>query len=184
MTATAEDKQRVMAYIESNPGCQWRSVYVHNHLRMTVAAEILGGLVEEGRVRKDKSKNRYYPVPTENGPLGLAAVEAPSLRAVAPADGGGEAGYDLESLAKAASALADVSTGTEADAHIRAAVSVLERLIGEAVAQCPFCGGDARLAESQGRYRIECDCGMLFAYSKRPSSMSETVAAFNRRATE
>ena len=64
MTAKDEEvKERLLAYIRENPGCTYRTAYVHNHLPMTACAKLLDGFLAEGLIFEEVTKGarRFYP---------------------------------------------------------------------------------------------------------------------------
>ncbi len=160
-------RDKVLAYIRSNPGCTYRTVYVHNHMAMTEAGRILSVLEDSGQIlhRVSKGAKRYYPVEHEED--------------IRPSDTREE--IDFENLFSSISVLRGIRTGTEADGFIDTAVAMIEARLSDAVERCPHCGSRSRLLCTNGQYRIECTCGALFAYSPGTRSASDTVRAYNRR---
>ena len=70
-------------------------------------------------------------------------------------------------------------TGTEADDLILRAKEVLEKELS--LEQCPFCGATPALLCTDGRYRVECACGSMFAFAKSTRSAADTITMYNQR---
>ena len=70
-------------------------------------------------------------------------------------------------------------TGTEADDLILRAKEVLEKEL--TLESCPFCGATPALLCTDGRYRVECACGSMFAFAKSTRSAADTITMYNQR---
>ena len=192
-------RENVLRYITENPGCNYEAICIHNGITKTLCNRILAEFEELDKVQHIPSGGhiRYYPTEIDGKKVSLKVKAVPnvfgtpgSLRDTTyvemeveePPEPETKEPVDLESLFSGLDALKGIHTGTSADDHIRLAVEEMEKLLEDAVSSCPFCGGKSRLCCTSGKYRIECTCGALFAYSPGTESASATVKAFNRRA--
>ena len=189
-------RENVLRYITENPGCNYEAICIHNGITKTLCNRILKEFEEQDKVQRSPWSGhiRWYPTevngirvrpnPLPEGvhPRDYLRKSSPEKKTEEPPKKEEKEPVDLESLFSGLDALKGIHTGTSADDHIRLAVEEMEKLLEDAVSSCPFCGGKSRLCCTSGKYRIECTCGALFAYSPGTESASATVKAFNRRA--
>ena len=177
---TNKEKERVLQLIRDRPGMSASVLCTHSDMNYKRLLHYIRLLIEDGEVIKkgNMSSSRYYcseydPVDPIHSDSDFDKDKSDETTAMY---------IDVGQIMDSIELLRTIHfTNTDADVHIRDAITELETKLSESLNPCPFCGSSPRIVNSSGQYHIECCCGSLFAYSKSTRSANDTLKAYNRR---
>ena len=175
-----KEKEKVLQLIRERPGMSAAVLCKQSGMNYKRVLHYIRMLLDDGLIVKkgNMSSSRYYDIgydqDEEKGTDGAGGTVTETS----------EPNLDIGLIMGSIDALRGIGlTNTDADTHIQSAIAELSGMLSSSLKACPFCGSKPSIVNSSGQYHIECSCGSLFAFSKSTRSATDTLRAYNMRAS-